>query len=175
MRKKPSLIQELSILYTFSLIYDQTRTGTTVKTDSDFFFCSFILTRWWYSNKKCIQMSPIGDGTRGCVPPSPKKPPSSLLIYLFRHLHSCSALIFAHSSPVAGSWCWWRWPDICSSRAHRPRTLSHWSTWWGRAGVCSAPTRSTDMGSGAPPAGEAQSVRTSKPGMHLATWTELWC
>lgn len=61
-----------------------------------------------------------------------------------------------HSSPVGGSWCWWQWPDICSSRVHRPSSLSHWSIWWGRAGECSALTRCTGMGSGAPPAGNRQ-------------------
>lgn len=57
------------------------------------------------------------------------------------------------SSPGAGSWCWWLWPGTCSSRAHRPRTPSHWSIWWGRAGGCSALSHCSDMGSAAPPVG----------------------
>lgn len=61
------------------------------------------------------------------------------------------------SSPVMDSLCWWQWPDICSSTAHRPRSLSHWSIWWGRAGGCSVLTHCTDTGSGAPPVGKGQS------------------
>lgn len=62
------------------------------------------------------------------------------------------------SSPAEGSSCWWRWPDTCSSTAHRPKSLSRWSTWWGRAGGCSALTHCTDTGSGAPPVGQSPSI-----------------
>lgn len=85
----------------------------------------------------------------------------------FKFLPYCP--FYTYSSPVVGSLCWWQWPDICSSRAHRPRTLSRWSIWWGRAGGCSVLTHSTDMGSGAPPAGkrQTQSIPTAKKGLFI--------
>lgn len=73
----------------------------------------------------------------------------------FQNTASC----FTCVSPVVDSLCWWRWPDICSSTAHRPRSLSHWSIWWGRAGGCSGLTHCTDRGSRAPPVGERQNQK----------------
>lgn len=63
--------------------------------------------------------------------------------------------------PAVGSWCWWQGPGTWSSRARSSRSLSRWSSGWGRVDGCSAQSRHSGRGSTARPAGHEE-INTSK-------------